>query len=229
MNFGKRKRKGTKNKFLENKKKRAGFVRTQNFAAAFGKTKLDAFFIAAIFFAIFVGCSVDYGTLSETEDFVPELMLDNAKFSRIEQGQTTAQVSSERLEKFKGSGKVFAQNIQFETKDTNGETSATGKAGLMSADTDAELYEFFGGIEIQSETHNVRIFGESLKWNGKTEQLVGERGKEITIEKDGMSLSGKDFSASAVSEQFSFGTEIRGIYIDEEKQEEAEEEKIEGE
>lgn len=43
MNFGKRKRKGTKNKFLENKKKHADFVRTQNFAAAFGKTKLMLF------------------------------------------------------------------------------------------------------------------------------------------------------------------------------------------
>lgn len=210
-----------KNNFLDEKKRRASCQRTK-FAFS-GSSNLTRILLSAIFFAIFAGCSVDYGTVSDNYDSVPEFMLDDARFSRIEKGQTTAQVSSERLEEFKGSGKVFAQKIQFETKNANGETTATGKAGLMRADTDAELYEFFEGIEIRSETHNVNISGESLKWNGKTEQLVGERGKEITIEKDGISLSGQDFSASAVSEQFSFGAEVHGIYIDKEKDEEPEE------
>lgn len=218
MNFEKSRDK--KNNFLNEKKRRASCRRKAAFS---GSSNLTRILLSAIFFAIFAGCSVDYGTVSDSEDFVPELMLDDARFSRIEKGQTTAQVSSERLEEFKGSGKVFAQKIQFETKNADGETTATGKAGLMRADTDAELYEFFEGIEIRSETHNVNISGESLKWNGKTEQLVGERGKEITIKKDGISLSGQDFSASAVSEQFSFGAEVHGIYIDKEKDEESEE------
>lgn len=218
MNFEKSRDK--KNNFLNEKKRRASCRRKAAFS---GSSNLTRILLSAIFFAIFAGCSVDYGTVSDSEDSVPELMLDDARFSRIEKGQTTAQVSSERLEEFKGSGKVFAQKIQFETKNADGETTATGKAGLMRADTDAELYEFFEGIEIRSETHNVNISGESLKWNGKTEQLVGERGKEITIKKDGISLSGQDFSASAVSEQFSFGAEVHGIYIDKEKDEESEE------
>lgn len=218
MNFEKSRDK--KNNFLNEKKRRASCRRKAAFS---GSSNLTRILLSAIFFAIFAGCSVDYGTVSDNEDSVPELMLDDARFSRIEKGQTTAQVSSERLEEFKGSGKVFAQKIQFETKNADGETTATGKAGLMRADTDAELYEFFEGIEIRSETHNVNISGESLKWNGKTEQLVGERGKEITIKKDGISLSGQDFSASAVSEQFSFGAEVHGIYIDKEKDEESEE------
>lgn len=233
MNF--KKPRDKKNNFLNCKKwkklQKSRAFSTQT-AAAFsmrtksafkGSSNFSRIFLATIFIAIFSGCSVDYGTVSESEEFVPELMLDDARFSRIENGQTTAQVSSERLEEFKGSGKVLAQKIQFETKNSDGETTATGKAGLMCADTDAELYEFFDGIEIRSETHNVRISGESLKWNGRTEQLTGERGKEITIEKDGVSLSGQDFSASAVSEQFSFGAEVHGTYIDKEKDEEAEE------
>lgn len=217
MNF--KKSRDKKNNFLKGKKCRA--FRRRNAAAFEGFLDFSRVLLSAIFFAIFASCSVDYGTVSDNDDVVPELMLDDARFSRIEKGQTTAQVSSERLEEFKGSGKVFAQKIQFETKNENGETTATGKAGLMRADTDAELYEFFEGIEIRSETHNVNISGESLKWNGKTEQLVGERGKEITIEKDGVSLSGQDFSASAVSEQFSFGAEVHGTYTDKEKDEEA--------
>ncbi len=215
-----KKRRIQKNGFLAGKEIRA-FRGRKSHAFSMCLNIAPRIFLAAISFAFFSGCSVDYGTVSESEDFVPELMLDDARFSRIEKGQTTAHVSSERLEEFKDSGKVFAQNIQFETKNADGETTATGRAGLMSADTDAELYEFFDGIEIRSETHNVNISGESLKWNGKTEQLVGERGKEITIEKDGVSLSGQDFSASAVSEQFSFGAEVHGIYIDKEKAEEA--------
>lgn len=173
--------------------------------------KLHILVCAALFLG---GCSVEYSTVYENEDFIPELMLDEAAFSRTEQGRTTTLVTSERLEEFKNSGKILAQEIQFETKNNSGDTTATGSAGLMSADTQKEIYEFYNGIKIESKTHNVKITGQSLKWNGKTEQLIGERSKEITIEKDGASLSGQGFSASAVSEQFSFASEVHGTYTD---------------
>ncbi|MBQ0162140.1 MAG: organic solvent tolerance protein OstA [Treponema sp.] len=55
--------------------------------------------------------------------------------------------------------------------------------------------------------------GDSLKWNGKTEQLVSAKGQSITIKKDDLVITGKDFSASAVSNTFLFSDSVSGSQV----------------
>ncbi len=167
-------------------------------------------------------CSVNYDTVYETEGTVPELMLDDAVFSRVRDSKSVAEIQSKRLEEFKDGGVVLAKDIQFTTKTDGGEVSSFGSAGLMKADPQKEVYEFFNGIKIEAPEKGLVIEGESLRWNGKSEQLVGERGKPLTIKKDGMTLRGSGFSASAVSQSFSFSSNVSGIYV-EKKSEEKEE------
>ena len=159
-------------------------------------------------------CSVNYDNIYETEGTVPELMLDDAVFKRVRDSKAVSEIQSERLEEFKASGKVLAKNIQFETKNDDGKVNSFGNAGIMKADTKKEVYEFYEGIHIEAPERGVAIDGESLRWNGKNEQLVGEKGKVLTIKKDGISLSGKGFSASAVSESFNFSSSVNGNYED---------------
>jgi len=164
-------------------------------------------------------CSVNYDNIYETEGTIPELMLDEAVFKRVKDGKATSQIQSERLEEFKDSGKVLAKDIKFETTNDDGKVNSFGSAGLMKADTKKEVYEFFNGIHIEAPERGVTIDGESLRWNGKTEQLVGEKTKPLTIKKDGISLTGHGFSASAISESFNFASMVYGNYKDEEKDE----------
>ena len=181
---------------------------------------MKTFRLAAIFFFSFaaLSCSVNYDNIYETEGTIPELMLDEAVFKRVKDGKPSSQIQSQRLEEFKDSGKVLAQNIQFETKNDDGKVNSFGSAGLMKADTKKEVYEFFNGIHIEAPERGVTIDGESLRWNGKTEQLVGEKTKPLTIMKDGVSLTGHGFSASAISESFNFASMVYGSYKDEEEE-----------
>lgn len=184
---------------------------------------MSVFRISAIVFLCVASasCSVNYDNIYETEGTVPELMLDDAVFKRIKDSKVSSEIQSERLEEFKDSGKVLAKNIQFETKNDDGKVNSFGRAGIMKADTKKEIYEFFGGIHIEAPERGVKIDGESLKWNGKTEQLVGEKGKTLSIEKDGIILRGQGFSASAISESFNFASSVSGEYRDEEDEENA--------
>lgn len=176
-------------------------------------------FLTTIFLALaFASCSVNYDNIYETEGTIPELMLDDAVFKRIKDSKVNSQIQSERLEEFKDSGKVLAQNIRFETTNDDGKVNSFGSAGLMKADTKKEVYEFFNGIHIEAPERGVTIDGESLRWNGKTEQLVGQKGQPLTIKKDGITLSGSGFSASAVSESFNFASSVSGDYKDEEEE-----------
>lgn len=164
-------------------------------------------------------CSVNYDNIYETEGTIPELMLDDAVFKRVKDGKATSQIQSERLEEFKESGRVLAQNIQFETKNGDGKVNSFGRAGIMNADTKSEVYEFYNGIHIEAPERGVTIDGESLRWNGKTEQLVGQKNSPLTIKKDGVTLTGHGFSASAISESFNFASNVGGLYVDKKEEE----------
>ena len=181
---------------------------------------MKTFRLAAIIFLSFaaLSCSVNYDNIYETEGTIPELMLDEAVFRRVKDSKVSSEIQSKRLEEFKDGGTVLAQEIQFESKNEDGAVNSFGSAGLMKADTKKEVYEFFNGIHIEAPERGVEIDGESLRWNGKTEQLVGEKTKPLTIKKDGISLSGMGFSASAVSESFNFASMVYGSYKDDEEE-----------
>lgn len=164
-------------------------------------------------------CSVNYDNVYDTEGTVPELMLDEAVFRRVKDNKVSSEIQSKRLEEFKDGGTVLAQEIQFTSKNEKGEVNSFGSAGLMKADTNREVYEFYKGIHIEAPDRGLVIDGESLRWNGKSEQLTGEKGKTVTIKKDGVTLSGSGFSASAVSESFSFASNVGGLYVDKKKEE----------
>ncbi len=182
---------------------------------------MSVFRISAIVFLCLAAasCSVNYDNVYETEGTVPELMLDEAVFKRVKDSKVSSEIQSKRLEEFKDSGRVLARDIQFETKNDDGKVNSFGSAGLMRADTKREVYEFFNGIHIEAPERGVKIDGESLRWNGKTEQLVGEKDKALTIQKDGITLRGMGFSASAISESFNFAASVSGDYVDEEEEE----------
>ena len=164
-------------------------------------------------------CSVNYDNIYDTEGTVPELMLDEAVFKRVKDSKVSSEIQSKRLEEFKDSGTVLAQDIQFESRNDEGDVNSFGSAGLMKADTNKEIYEFYNGIHIEAPDRGVVIDGDSLRWNGKTEQLSGEKEKSVTIKKDGVTLSGSGFSASAVSESFSFASNVGGVYVDKKEDE----------
>jgi LPS export ABC transporter protein LptC len=164
-------------------------------------------------------CSVNYDNIYDTEGTVPELMLDEAVFKRVKDSKVSSEIQSKRLEEFKDSGTVLAQDIQFESRNDEGDVNSFGSAGLMKADTNKEIYEFYNGIHIEAPERGVVIDGDSLRWNGKTEQLSGEKEKSVTIKKDGVTLSGSGFSASAVSESFSFASNVGGVYVDKKEEE----------
>ncbi len=56
----------------------------------------------------------------------------------------------------------------------------------------------------------MRIFAQNLRWNGKTEQLTSGKGQEVTLEKDNLKLTGKDFSSSIASSTFAFAGTVSG-------------------
>ena len=169
------------------------------------------FLAVAVIFLFFNACSLKYENSISVENSVPEMIAENASFYRTEDGKKTLQIEASKLEQYKSGNSTYAKDISFKTFDKDGKTSTEGKSTYISADSEKEEYILLDDIQVRDAQHGINIFAESLHWNGKTEQLTSGKDEEVTLEKDNLKLSGKDFAASTISRSFSFGKNVSGI------------------
>lgn len=168
---------------------------------------IPLFFLSAAFFS---SCSLRYGMNVQDENNVPEFVFGGVSFSRYEDGEKTLSLSAEKLEQYKDGKSMYAKNLDFSVYDENGGVTNSGKCGYLAADTDAENYVLYDDIEIRNEKDNLTVLAESLKWNGRSEQLTSGRNDTVVLKKGETVLQGSGFSASGVSKRFSFTGNVSG-------------------
>lgn len=159
------------------------------------------------------GCSLKYQSDALAEQNVPQLRLENAIYKKYADNKKNIELKSSVFEQYKGINRSYAKDVEFIIYDSAMMPKSTGKTAIISADTKDQIYTLYDGIEFNDTTQNINIKGDSLKWNGNTEQLVSAKGREITIVKDNLKITGKDFSASAVSNTFLFSSSVKGSQI----------------
>ncbi|MBR0154969.1 MAG: LPS export ABC transporter periplasmic protein LptC [Treponema sp.] len=159
------------------------------------------------------GCSLKYQSDALAEQNVPQLRLENAVYKKYADNKKNIELKSSVFEQYKGINRSYAKDVEFIIFDSAMMPKSTGKTAIISADTKDQIYTLYDGIEFNDTTQNINIKGDSLKWNGNTEQLVSAKGREITIVKDNLKITGKDFSASAVSNTFLFSSSVKGSQI----------------
>jgi LPS export ABC transporter protein LptC len=157
------------------------------------------------------GCSLKYSEdVRSAEGSVPEFVFSDADFSRYEDSKNTLSMHAKRLEQYKGGNKTYADNIQFKTRDKDGNVDTEGACGLLSSDSSQKEYSLYDGIKIYNHSRNIQIDADQLRWNGKNEQLTSGRNDTITIKKEGTTIRGSGFSASGVSNEFVFTGAVSG-------------------
>ena len=145
----------------------------------------------------------------DIENIVPEFVFSNAKMTRYENNSVTLELNAETIEQYKNSSQTFAKDVKFSSYEKN-KLVTEGSCNFIGANTDSELYSLYGDIKLFSKEQNVNFFADELKWNGKTEQLVGGKSDTVRIEKDNTVIIGSGFAASGVSGNFSFSGTVSG-------------------
>ena len=72
------------------------------------------------------------------------------------------------------------------------------------------------------EVENIKISADSLRWNGKSEQLTSGRNDMVKIEQNDTVMYGSGFSASGVSKKYAFTGVVSGEIKQNKVQEEVE-------
>lgn len=159
---------------------------------------------------ILTSCSLKYGMATSDESSIPEFTFTDVKFDRYENGKKSINLSAEKLEQYKDGKSVYAQGMEFQIINDEGEITTQGKCSLLSADTDEEKYILYDDIIIKNIKDDMTVTADSLKWNGKSEQLTSGRNDNVSIIKGNTIIQGSGFSASGVSKKFSFTGAVSG-------------------
>lgn len=155
-------------------------------------------------------CSLNYGRDTNTESSIPEFSFKDATFKRIENGVKKVSMTASQLEQYKSDNSSFAKDVEFSTFDEQGQIDTEGKCGLLSSDTKNKKYGLYKDINLNIHSQEMEISAQALKFDGKSEQLTSSREDEVTITKSDMETKGRGFSASGVSNTFSFMYEVSG-------------------
>lgn len=178
---------------------------------------------AFVFFVIVFSvsaCSLNYRvSVEDAEERVPELTFTDAVFTRYENRRRTIDFSASQIEQYSDGSRIYASKIEFVIFNDHGEKETSGKCGLLSSNTRTGFYELFDNIEISDTEREMTLFATVLRWNEDTEQLIGSQTDDVTLKKNQTTISGKGFSASAISNTFSFSSDVSGIVITEEEDE----------
>ncbi|GMO51574.1 MAG: hypothetical protein Pg6C_16410 [Treponemataceae bacterium] len=156
----------------------------------------------------FFSCSVEYDTIIDNSDDVPEFILWNASIERYESGICRVRAKAGIVEQYKQKNIYYAQDVECDVFAEDGAPQTKGAFGFAAADIDNELYTFFDSITVDNYSENTGVRAESLKWSGKSGLLASDAGSVVTItrqtEDADQTSDGAENDGNELSTAFSF-------------------------
>lgn len=175
-----------------------------------------AFF--SIFFLCFFSCSLDYGTENKQEKrIVPEMILSDAKFTRVEKLVETSNFEASSLEVFNLDDTIYGKDIHFKSFENN-RLTASGDSEFIKIDNRNSTYLLLGKSNIYGIKNGINIYADNLKWNNRTNQLTSDIDSIVTIYKSpdknndaSLTITGSGFALSALSLNYVFKGKVNSV------------------
>jgi hypothetical protein len=154
---------------------------------------------------------------AENDDEVPEFIFTAVTLNRVEDSVRSLSFEAALLEQYKEENSFYGSDIRFISYDSAGAEQSAGAAGSLYGSQETEEYILLDGAVFESKTDGVEVLSESLRWNGKNEQLVSGSGDLVSIkrESDGsfLEMTGYGFAASGITMEYEFGHTINGMFV----------------
>ena len=197
------------------------------------KGKKPSFYYAGILlllYAMFLtACSFDYGAGQGPESDRPDIVMENIEYVRVRGGDLLARIKAEHAERWEERQLMELKEFSFEQMEDHGETvNVEGSAKAAAVQLDSGDINLSGGVRIRIESEDIIISTSELEWRDKEKNLNGNEEEEVGVQRsDGTSFTGIGFSADIRSRTWSFTGEVKGIYVEEDEDEENESDEVE--
>ena len=138
---------------------------------------------------LLISCAIQYDTIVDNSDEVPEFVLANAKISRYEKSKLRVSVNAAMVEQYKQQSLYYAKDVSCEIFSEEGELQTEVSFGYAAADTGKEIYTLFDSITVNNYAEDTMVNAESLKWSGKTGLLASRENSEVVITRHSLESS----------------------------------------
>lgn len=170
------------------------------------------------------GCSFDYGSLSDENEDIPDIIMDQVEYTRVRDGDHQVRFEAERAERYEKKQTMELKRFSFEQFERHGEeVNAAGSAGAASVELDSGNIHLGGGVRIDVDSEDITMETTALDWQDKERLLSGRENAAVDIRRsDGTTFTGLGFSADIRERTWSFQGGASGTYIHEDDEDEDE-------
>ena len=183
---------------------------------------LGVSFLFCVF--LLTACSFDYGAGQGSEEERPDIVMEKIEYARVRKGDLLARFQAEHAERWEDRQIMELWDFSFEQMEDHGETvNVEGTAGAAEVQIGSGDIVLSGGVRISIESEDITISTAGMEWKDKEKTLTGDPEDEVEVQRsDGTSFTGIGFSADIRSRTWSFSGEVKGSYVEEDEEDEAE-------
>jgi LPS export ABC transporter protein LptC len=169
-------------------------------------------------------CSLDYGSQSSASSDLPDLVMRDIEYVRVQNGVPLIRFQAESAERYEAKRQMLINGLDFEQFIKDGsDIDATGSVSEAQVDTSTNNITMTNGVVINAQKEDVTIESFSLQWTHAERLLQSGPDETVVIKRDdGSRAAGLGFSADARSRSWNFVGAVEGVYIHEDEDDEAE-------
>lgn len=167
-------------------------------------------FISVIILFSLCSCSLKYNNSKNSTSTVPELEFKNPKYTHYNNKIKETAFSASKLEQYKDDNSSYAKDAVFTTWTKDGNLLTEGSCSLIEIDSKNKIYKMFSNIKIKNHDQNFSLSADSLKYDENSRQLSSGKTDTVFIQQDDCEIQGQGFSASSISNMYTFDSAVQG-------------------
>lgn len=172
-----------------------------------------------------LSCALDYEQVNlarQIADDVPTSVFVDFSHVVVRDSLPVFKVTAGQASYFAAKNQTVMVEVDFKEYDRDGKTITSGRCERAVLFTDTEDVELKGSLDFYSSEQEARLESDYLYWHNEASALTSRESDAVRITRDsGAWIMGNGFSAGARDVSVSYGSEIQGIWVDEEEKENA--------
>ena len=168
--------------------------------------------------ALLAACSFEYSAAGAAPsvllESIPETELTDVTHTIVRDGRVVAEFDAGRVRNFPRAGRAELEEVSYTEYDGNGILVTAGSAQRAVYYTEREDAELAGAIRLRSQSQEVWLEAESLRWDEERHRLTSGTGETVQILRDdGSQVSGTGLEVDVHRKTFRFSGRVSGTLV----------------
>ena len=168
--------------------------------------------------ALTAGCSFDYTEAGQSPDEllerVPETVFTDVTRTIVRDGRVVAEIHAQRMLNFRRRARTIVLDLQYNEYDAAGNAVTTGSAERAVYYTERKDVELAGSIRLRSDSQEVSLEADTLRWEDARRRLVTTPEAVVEILRDdGSEVRGTGLEVDVRSKTVRFTGPVSGTLV----------------